>query len=222
MRGMVRLVYSTDSFRDGSPRGCEPRSADLTAEDALVGRKGLASTMSEAESPKRAPVVRVVVVLRWPILAVAHDCLRATPTVRLRVCADDVGVMPRRARHLARFAPCLQIREGWNGAEDLARQVRSASGGGQRSGRHRGEVVPEWSAFPVDSHARHLGYIIGPGVGRHLWAQPIAKWEARAAEVAQRSPPVAFVAPSTEESTASVPAHWPSRCRTARRHTELV
>lgn len=77
--------------------------------------------------------------------------------------------------------------------------MRSGPGVGQGGGadaeaavrRAIEDLVPEWSVLNAVDHATYLGYVLGPGAGRHRRAKPIAKWDARATEVAQLSPPVA-------------------------------
>lgn len=80
--------------------------------------------------------------------------------------------------------------------------------------------MPERVALKVCDHATYVGYVPGPGVGRHRWAKPVEKWEARAAEIAVRSPLVTLAArqyvaraPQVLDHLVAMSARPSDRCR---------
>lgn len=47
----------------------------------------------------------------------------------------------------------------------------------------------EWGALRIGDFGKYLGVFVGPGAVEHSWRAPLAKWQARAAELARHGVP---------------------------------
>jgi len=103
-----------------------------------------------------------------------------------RACADDIGVTLRRLGHLALLYPIFGEANNLAGLElkppkcvidplcefdeDRVRLIKA------RLGAH----IPGWADFSIKPAAKLLGFYLGPRAGEMNWAEPLAKFKARA------------------------------------------
>lgn len=113
-----------------------------------------------------------------------------------RARADDIGVVIKALRHVARLEPVFWDFEGAAGLALHAGKgvvVPVAEGGSdtviRRMRRQLPSLVPAWADFRVEMSGRYLGYALGPACGGEMWRRAEAEWVKRTRALASGSAP---------------------------------
>ena len=120
-----------------------------------------------------------------PFLILFHATLREGNRGIIRACADDIGTVLARLKHLGLLVPIFARAKTLAGlnlkppkctlvplckfsdevASDISRWIK----------KH----IPQWGCFAVQDSTKLLGFFLGPGAGKKHWTEQISKIKLR-------------------------------------------
>ena len=131
-----------------------------------------------------------------PFLEVMHRSLRSANKGIVRACADDVGTVLSRLKHLLVVAPVFKkaaLLAGLNLKAIkcvLVPLCQFSDKVAQDIKKWLKRNIPEWSEFSIASCTNMLGLYIGPGAGTLNWTKQITKIKDRVKAIQSSSAPI--------------------------------
>jgi len=120
-----------------------------------------------------------------PFLNMIHTKLREANRGISRGCADDIGVILARLKHLQLLYPIFQNAEEFAGlklkpAKCVLVPLCNMSDKCKKDiSKWLRRNIPEWANFSIEDTTKLLGFYIGPGAGRKNWTEQASKMRSR-------------------------------------------